>query len=129
MALRRPGLTASRVIASLHSSAVSTRKPVLPSWTISRFMPTGLATTGSPAAIYCKTLSPHLPRLHGSLGNQLIPMSQLATSAASVEADHCRGTTSMPVKLGNLLQITDSSSPAQFEAAAASKGSAKLRQG
>ena len=57
-------------------------------------MPTGLATTGSPAAMYCSTFSPHLPRLQVSSGSQLMPMSPPARSAASVADDQRPGTTS-----------------------------------
>ena len=53
--------------------------------------PTGLATTGSPAAMYCSTFSPHLPRLHGSSGTQATPTSAPAISAASVSSAHGTG--------------------------------------
>ena len=56
-------------------------------------MPTGLATTGRPAAMYCSTRSPHFPRLQESSGSQLTPMSVWASSAASVAADQGRKST------------------------------------
>ena len=59
------------------------RKPVSPWRIISGWTPTGLATTGRPAAMYCSTLRPHLPRLHRSSGIQLMPMSPAARSSAS----------------------------------------------
>ncbi len=65
----------------------------LPSRIISGWTPTGLATTGRPAAWYWRTLRPHLPRLQRSSGIQLIPTSAEATSAASVASDQGTSTT------------------------------------
>ena len=48
--------------------------PSTPGSTISAWTPTGLATTGSPAAWYWRTFRPHLPRLQRSSGSQLIPI-------------------------------------------------------
>ena len=55
--------------------------------------PTGLATTGSPAAWYWRTFSPHLPRLQGSSGSQLMPICPAARSRASHSSDQGTGTT------------------------------------
>jgi len=71
-------------------------RPTLAAWspgirsgrgaTISQCTPIGFATTGSPAAMYCKTFSPHLPRLQESSGSQVMPISASANSAASEAA-------------------------------------------
>src|SRR5204863_170550 len=69
-----------------------------PCRTISAWTPTGLATTGSPAAMYCNTFSPHLPRLHRSSGTQLMPMSAAANSRASPASVHGHSSTGKCVK-------------------------------
>src|SRR5262249_30353413 len=48
---RRSGSTSSRSSLSTHSPGVEARKPLTPSWMISRLTPTAAATTGTPQAM------------------------------------------------------------------------------
>jgi len=49
-------------------------KPLKPSMTASVFAPTGEATQGSEAAMYCSSLNAHLPRAHSSSDSGITPM-------------------------------------------------------
>lgn len=66
-----------------HSSGAEAKWPFHPSLTISRFNPTGEATTGTPVARYWISLYPHFPQTQRLSGRGMIPTSNEAMSPGS----------------------------------------------
>ena len=79
--------------------------------------------------MYCSTLRPHLPRLHGWSGSQAIPISARAMSRVSVAADHSVVRSGIPSRCGNASQITLSVTPGFPAAAAARQPRASTSEG
>src|SRR4030042_6318405 len=67
------GSRASDANARRHASMSSARRPFTPSFTMSRFAPTGLATAGTPQAMYWRGFVAGFPRDHGSPGTGTRP--------------------------------------------------------
>ncbi len=84
------GSPASKRIAASHSSGLSARKPDPESSTSFLLMPTGLATTGTPAAMYCRSLKPAFARVYGVSGSGMIPTPKRANTVASSASCHLR---------------------------------------
>ena len=125
---RSPGSAASRAMASAHWPGVEASMPVTPSSISRRWIPTGLATTGNPAAMYCSTFRPHFPILHESSGSQLMPMSAAASSSASVVDDQGRSV-ARNRRGGAALDMSRNSMPGKRLAMASSCGSARASEG
>ena len=73
--------------------------------------PTGLATTGSPAAWYWRTFRPHLPRLQRSSGSQLTPICPAASCRASSPRPRGPRRPASGSRAGKRSQITRSRRP------------------
>ena len=76
--------------------------------TASVFAPTGDATQGSEAAMYCNNLNAHLPRDQASSVSGMTPMCAAASEAASVPSLQGMGSMLISGHCGKREQITRS---------------------
>src|SRR5688500_12176399 len=124
---RNDASPASFAMSAGQSSSDAGRKPVSPSRTISAFAPTGDAITGSPAAMYCTILNPHLPSVHGSHGLGATPTSPRLTAAAAPTADHATCATATAPDSTGAPAIVNRRRPGSSRAARSSAGTSSLR--
>src|SRR5271156_1880353 len=74
--------------------------------TASVLAPTGEATQGNAAAIYCSSLKAHLPRAHASSVSGMTPICAVASDLASVAELHAIRSILTSPQSGNREQMT-----------------------